>query len=253
MDTRVDKGKHPDRGRHVAHTSPHAHHGTGVVVGLEGGAKLALGKNNESVEDLVELAQVENPAVESKTLVPETARLEAAGLTIGGELSIGRVGLPRLSIIVEEDRVAETSRTVQTAGRVDETGETLRSQRADHAAAQSTEHANEGPCRVDGKEDVVKDDEKLEEASLADGPGLLAGRLIVGIEGLGAHGVESGDGDRDFGVKPCLVDMVGDLERRRIGDRIRRRWGDKARVAADREREERSLREGEGDGHLDEM
>jgi hypothetical protein len=36
MDERVEEDEDPDGHRHVAHASPHTHHGTGMVVRLEG-------------------------------------------------------------------------------------------------------------------------------------------------------------------------------------------------------------------------
>ncbi len=42
----------------------YAHHGAGVVVRLQRRAELALGEDDERVEHLVELAEVEDPAVE---------------------------------------------------------------------------------------------------------------------------------------------------------------------------------------------
>lgn len=70
VDEGVDKDKHPDRGGHVADTSPHAQHSACVVVGLQSCASLALCDDDASVDDLVELRQVEEPAPERKTLVP---------------------------------------------------------------------------------------------------------------------------------------------------------------------------------------
>lgn len=72
MDTRVDKDEHPDGRRHVAHTSPHTHHSTGMVVRLERGTHFPLGEDDEGVENLVELAEVEDPAVEGQAFVPDT-------------------------------------------------------------------------------------------------------------------------------------------------------------------------------------
>ena len=69
---RVDQSKDPNRRRNVPNTSPHAHHSTGVVIGLQGGALLALGQDNGGVKHLVELGQVENPPQVGQSLIPQT-------------------------------------------------------------------------------------------------------------------------------------------------------------------------------------
>lgn len=91
MNSRIDKNKHPNGRRHVAHASPHAHHGTGVVVGLERGAQLALGQDNKSIENLVKLAEIEDPSVEGQTLVPDAAHIGTTGSSISCQGDIARV------------------------------------------------------------------------------------------------------------------------------------------------------------------
>lgn len=251
MDEGVDEAEDPDRSGHVTHTSPHAEHSTGVVVGLESGAELALGEDDEGIKDLVELGEVEDPAVEGKTLVPETARVEAAGVAIGTEGDVGRVGLESTGLIAVEDGVAETSGTVDAADGVDETSETFRTEGAHERAADGTEHADEGPGGVDGEEDIVGNDKPVERPGLADSPGLLAGRLVVDVEELGGNGVDGSDGQRDLGVQPGVVNIIGDVEDGR-GVGADRRRGDEARVGGGRELEEGCLGQGEGDGrHCD--
>jgi hypothetical protein len=85
----VNENKLPDGSRHVTHASPHAEHGSSVVVGLESRTELALGENDESVENLVELAEIEDPTIESQTLVPHTTADSSTGKAInnGGVLS----------------------------------------------------------------------------------------------------------------------------------------------------------------------
>lgn len=82
MDERVEKDKDPNGGGHVAHASPHAHHGSGVMVGLQCGAEFALGENDQGVEDLIKLAQVEDPAIVCEALVPKTASLGVGWVTV---------------------------------------------------------------------------------------------------------------------------------------------------------------------------
>lgn len=89
VDEGVDQYKLPDGSRHISHASPHAQHGSSVVVGLKSRAELALSEDDESVKNLVELAEVEDPTIESQTLVPHTAADSSTGKSIdnGGMLS----------------------------------------------------------------------------------------------------------------------------------------------------------------------
>lgn len=97
---------------------------------------------------------------------------------------------------------------------VHEAIDTLRRQGADHTAAHHTYHAIKGPCRVDGQEDVVQYNESVEEASLAEGPRLLASGGVVAVEQLSSHGIDCGDSQWDLGVKSGSVDVVRDQDRR---------------------------------------
>lgn len=217
MDTRVDKGEHPDGCRHVAHTGPHAHHGAGVVVRLQGRAELALGQDDKGVEDLVELAQVEDPAVKGQALVPQSADVHAAGR-----------GLPSIVLLNVGGGVAKTGGTVELAEAVNGAGQAIGTAGADDRPPQSSQHANKGPCRVDGQEDIVENDKQAEGRSLADGPGLLAGRGVVLVQQLGRDGVGGGNGDGDLGVQCGREDVIGDGKgevkvRRRDGLRFRGR------------------------------
>lgn len=82
MDKGVEEAEDPDGAGHVPHTSPHAHHGASMVVSLQSRAVLALGQDNEGIQDLVELAQVEDPTVEVEALAPHAAGLKAVGHAI---------------------------------------------------------------------------------------------------------------------------------------------------------------------------
>lgn len=119
MDTGVDQDEHPDGRGHEAHTSPHAEHGAGMVVLLEGGAALALGEDDGRVEDLVELGEVEPPAPEGKAFVPDAAHIGAVWQArrrvdqdvrvLAGPSACGRV---------VGDGVAQSTRAVDLAERV---------------------------------------------------------------------------------------------------------------------------------------
>lgn len=75
MDARIDEDEHPDRRAHESDAGPHTQHRSRMVVGLEGRRSLALGQNDQRVDDFVELADVEDPAPESQPFVPQSANI----------------------------------------------------------------------------------------------------------------------------------------------------------------------------------
>lgn len=162
MNTRVDEGKHPNRSRHVAHTSPHAHHGAGVVVSLQRGAQLALGQDDEGIENLVELAQVEDPAVKGKALVPQAAHICPAGRSITGERKVAGIRQPLAILLTIVDSVAKTAWTMKPSHAVHEAIQTPGSHWVHDTATHDAHHGVEGPCRVNGQEDIMDDDEGME-------------------------------------------------------------------------------------------
>ncbi|KAG7051698.1 GNS1/SUR4 family protein, partial [Colletotrichum scovillei] len=180
---------------------PHAHHGTGVVVGLEGGAELALGKDDEGVEDLVELAQVEDPAVEGESLVPDSASGLTAGASIKAKSVVAGQAGPVTDSLVVDGGGTEASVAVELAEAVGSGSQTIGAKGAHNAPTHAAEHAPEGPSRVDGEEDIVQDDKGEEGLGLADSPRLTVGRVVVLVQELDGDGVESGNGDGHSGVK----------------------------------------------------
>lgn len=162
MDAGVDKSKHPDRCGHVAHTGPHAHHGASMVVSLQRGAKLALGQDDEGIEDFIELAQVEDPAVEGQSLVPDATRVRATGSSITGERNIAGVRHPLAISLIVEDGISKTGWAMGFSHAVHEALESLRPHWVHDTALHDAHHVVEGPCRVNGQEDIVGNDEGME-------------------------------------------------------------------------------------------
>lgn len=245
MDERVDENKHPDGRGHEAHTSPHAHHGTSMVVCLQGRARLSLGEDNECVEDLVELAEVEDPAIVRQTLGPHASTLNLGRKTVheGGILDITDPGRGSLVVV---DGIAKATSAVKAAEAIDRTGNAIRAQRIGNTPPHAAEHAPEGPGRVHGEEDVVQDDKDREGAGLADGPGLLAARLVVDVEELDGDGVGGSDGQGHLGVEGGREDVVGDVEGVHDGTRLGC-WGDRGWVVGGREGEEARVGHGADD------
>jgi hypothetical protein len=197
-----------------------------MVIGLQSRAELSLGEDDEGVEDLVELAKIEDPAIVSQALVPETTRLCATGKAIddGGMLRDSNKCARGLVVV---DRVSKTLRAVKAAEAVSGTGKTLRTHWVQDAPPHATEHAPESPCRVDGEKDIVEDDKDVEGTGLADCPGLLAVRLVVDVEALDSDGVEGSNGQGDLGVESSCVDVPRDVEWAQdgCGNVDRRDWG----------------------------
>lgn len=220
VDEGVDENKLPDGSRHVSDASPHAEHGTGVVVGLEGRAELALGEDDEGIENLVKLAQVEDPAVKGQPLVPQAARLRVTGQAVHQGSARVR-GLKGARGVVVVDGVSEARAAVQTAEAVNGARPAVRARRAGDAATHAAEHGPKGPGRVDAEEDIVEDDKGEEGPRLADGPGLLVAALVVDVEALDGDGVEGANGQRNLGVEGGLEEVLGDVEGPQDGGRNR--------------------------------
>lgn len=71
----IEHDEQPDGTAHVSNASPHAEHGSKVVKGLQCCRSLAFCQNDNCVDYLVELAQVEKPAPEGQSFVPDSANI----------------------------------------------------------------------------------------------------------------------------------------------------------------------------------
>lgn len=242
MNERVEENKDPDGHRHVADASPHAHHGTGVVVRLQSRAELALGKDDEGVKDLIELAEIEQPTIEGQPFVPHAPSRKPAWDAIGTQHRLRRIRLPRVGLIVEESSIAQTCGSVDTAQRIDEARGSLGAERADDSPPQSTEHPPPCPRRVDSQEDIMRNDEPPEGQRLTDGPWLLAGGLVVGVQSLGGYGIDGRDGDGNLRIEDGVVNMVWDVDWRGKRRAAGRRRGDKPGVRIGRKPKKGRLR-----------
>lgn len=225
VNQRIDENKDPDRRRHISHTSPHAQHGTSMVIGLESRAELSLGKNDEGIQNLVELAEVENPAVESDTFGPEAAGLSHAGKSIDdGRTLISRDEAAGRLVVV--NGASQSLASKNSAEAISGASQSTRSIRTEDGPPHSTKHTPESPSRVNSQEDVVKNDKGEEWPRLGDCPRLLSILLVVYVEALDGDGVQSGDGQGDLGIESSREPMVGNIERAHDGSRnmLRRNW-----------------------------
>jgi hypothetical protein len=213
VNTRVDEDEHPDGRCHEAHSSPHGQHSAGMVVLLESRAALTLCEDDGRVEDFVELGEVEPPAPERETLVPDPAniaRVWQASRRV--DENIGVLAGPGVGGRVVRDSIAEPTGPIDLAKRVDGADDRVgvavvrerRLQRADHG------HAGDG--RVDSQEDIVEDDKGEEGSRLGNPPRLVRVLAVVPIEVRDGDGVHGGDGQRHFVGQRAFEDVLGNME-----------------------------------------
>lgn len=115
MDEGVHSCKSPDWRRHVAHASPHRQHGTSVVVLLKCGTTLALDNENGCVYNLIELGQVEPPAPEGKSLIPDSADIGLVRQSPFVYENLGVETRPSAVVSMIDDGIAKTAGTVNLA------------------------------------------------------------------------------------------------------------------------------------------
>jgi hypothetical protein len=213
----VDEHKHPDGRAHVAHTSPHAKHCASMVVCLQSRATLALCDNDERVQDLVELAQVEDPTPESESLVPQSSNVGVIGSAVRAHVDKRVLGLPNVDGCVVGSRVAESSRSVDLAQRVCNTGKTVRVVKAGPGVSQCPVHGDEGSEAVDCEGDIVQDDKGLEEGLAGDPPRLVAAFTVPGVQREDGDDVGESEGSGHLRAHCEVEEPWRDAERRAKG------------------------------------
>lgn len=215
----VDPHEHPNGRAHEADASPHAEHCTGVVVGLQSGAALALGDDDEGVQDFVELGQVEPEAPESETLVPEPSNVRRIRTATRAEQYELVLVLPhtRRGIVVHS--ISKSPRAMHFAQSVGGTSKTILRPQARPwfpkqlklaiprpSVSQRPQHAPAHERREDSEQDIVRDDEDEEQPRLADPPRLVAARAIPLVDEHDGDCVDGGDGRRDLPVQRTIVE-----------------------------------------------
>lgn len=154
-----------------------------MVVSLESRAALALCQDDNSIQNLVELAEVEEPAVESKTLVPKSTKIGSLRKPSITEEDCGwRLGNPGGLGGVVGDRICEAGNTMDLTETVHGTDKTIGALVASDCSRESTRHANKSPGRVRSQEDIVQNDEPEESLGLADRPCLIAIGFVPAID-----------------------------------------------------------------------
>jgi hypothetical protein len=225
MDSRVDEHEHPDRRAHVPDSGPHAKHGSRMMVSLESAAPLALGNDDQGINDLVELAEVEPPAPECQSFIPQAAHVcPVRQTTIEHDLRIGSI--PRAGRGVVADRISESTRAIDLAKRIHCRHQIARSN-GGKSALQCPEHSNMGDQAIDSEENVVSNDQPKEGSSLRDGPWLVLATSVDAVEQGNRRKVYRSNGDRDERIERLIEEVIGNGE----GCSQRARWRRRAEGA----------------------
>lgn len=214
MNRRIELDEDPDGRGHVADARPHAHHGTGMVIGLEGGAALAFGENDEGIEDLVELGQVEPPAPEGQPFIPESSHICRIWQSLGSEMNGRVVCLPNIGGGVVGHRIAEAAGAMHLAESIHRAHERMGLRIVREGPFEGIEHGHARHCGIDGQEDVVEDDKGLEEPRLANGPWFVSPAPVVGVGEHNRGRIDSGNGERDGWLQYGIEDVGGNGMRR---------------------------------------
>jgi hypothetical protein len=232
VNARVDQDKHPNRRRHIANASPHAQHGTRVVISLQSGAALPLGENDGGIENLVELGEVEPPAPPRKAFIPHPSNVGRWGQAIGikADEAVPVVPLVRLRVI--RSGAAKSTRAIDFAESIDSADKCVGIGIMGEGPLQTVEHSIASDSGVDSKEDVVKNNECLEDSRLADGPRLVPMASVVRIQRDDCGRVDARNGQGDFIGQSSVEDICRNGE-----------WGpDRGPIVGRRKRRRRRFR-----------
>lgn len=97
MDEAVEKEEDPDRRAHVLDSDKETPTGSHMMVSLQGRALLSLQEDDGGIDKLVELGDVEPPAVKGEPLVPESTELIGFG-EVGVDGGLGSTGGKRVRL-----------------------------------------------------------------------------------------------------------------------------------------------------------
>ena len=214
VDEAVDEDKHPDRRAHVTHTSPHAQHSACVVVCLQSRAALTLCDNDKGVQDLVELAEVEDPTPEGQSLVPQSSNISRVRVAVRAHVDERVLGLPDVDGSVVGCGVTETSRSVDLAHGVGDARKAIGVVEAGPGVSESSEHGDEGSEAVNRECDIVEDNEGLEEGLTGNPPRLVVTLAVHGVKGKDGEDVGGGEEEWHLWAHREVEQPWRDAERR---------------------------------------
>lgn len=152
------------------------------MISLESGAALALGNNNGSVKNLIELGEVEPEAPPGKAFIPHSSHVgrwrAGKGVEADGAVSV----VPLICLRVEGGSAAKSTWAIDLAESINGTDEGVAVGIMGEGALQTVEHGIASDGGVDSEEHVVQDDECIKGTRLADSPGLVTSAAVVRIQ-----------------------------------------------------------------------
>jgi len=131
---------------------------------------------------------------------------------------------PSPALFGEGSSTSQASRTLDLAEGVNDAGRALFISPVRNGQAERIKHTEESPCRVDGQDEVVKYDKRLEEAGFADSPWLVISAGVDRIDICGGGGVNQSDGYGNVWVEKRIVPVCRDGHRMGEVGVVWRRW-----------------------------
>lgn len=228
MNEAVDEHEHPNRRAHVADAGPHAKHGAGVMVCLQGRTPLAFGQDDGGVNDLVELAHVEEPSPESQTFVPQSAHICRVRVTIVPHLDQRVLDLEDVGCGVVGGGIAQAPGSVHLAQRIGDTSSSCIVVQAGPDVHNSSCHGSKGDEGVDGQHNIVSHDKVTEGFLVGDIPWLVRPSFVETVEVEDDEDIGGAEENRDLPAQGVeeegLVDADGGADRAFVygrGKRVR--------------------------------
>ena len=218
MDEAVEEEEDPDRRAHVLDPDKETPTGSHMMVSLQGRALLSLQEDDGGIDKLVELGDVEPPAVKGEPLVPKSTEL-IGFREIGVDGGLGGTGGKRVRLEprlgrrgrVVDRSVAQSRSPLHPAEGVHRSPKPVwRGERVLETPPRSSDDPYKRPSRVDGEKDVVGDHEPEETGRLADRPGLPTALAINVVPGLDDEDVGRGQEERPFVVQRSEEEVFGD-------------------------------------------
>ena len=128
-------------------------------------------------------------------------------------MNVGVPACPSIRVCVVCDCVTKTSGSVNLAERIDSANKRVRLPPVRERSLQAVKHSEAGDGGVDGEEDIVGDNERLEPAMAGDPPRLVTVLTVVPVEVGDRSGVDGSNGQGNFRVKRLLEYVLRDLKR----------------------------------------
>lgn len=181
MNATVNKHKHPDGRAHEANASPHTQHRSGMMVGLQSRAPLALGDNDECVHDLVEFAKVKEPAPEREALIPQSSNVRRVRVSVR-QVNHHVLRLPDIDSRVVGYSIPQSPRAVDFTECVCVLCHAIVRVPVRNDARYASSHCHEGREAVHCQRDIVQDHKGFPWLLSSDPPRSVVPASVPGVE-----------------------------------------------------------------------